>query len=211
VAKFIAYESGRSFLSVTPESIRGLEEAIRWAEVEVPHLIPQKMNDLVHRMALVNQMYARRLSFGPYDPNQRDSSQAWRLPVRRISQRYYLGWKVKQRDLGWWILFNDSREAYFIEYGISRVGYTWAIAGQPQQRLGPRRTPERRIRRPVRKLSLRRTMEYMLRTAAYHRIWCEIYAGPTGRGHRGVGFSQHVQSPAMGAFTGPTFGTSLPG
>jgi hypothetical protein len=212
VARFIAYESGRSFLSVTPDSFNGIEEAIRWAEVEVPHKLPIVMNDLVHRMALVNQMFARKMSFGPYDPNERDSKAAWRLPVRRISQRYYLGWKVKQRGQGWWILYNDSREAFFIEFGISRVGASWAIAGQRQERLGHRRTPERRIRRPVRKLSLRKTMAYMMQTNAYHRVWCEIYGGPNGKGHHERGFTQHVQSPAMGSFLGPGAGFGrLPG
>ena len=209
MARFIAYTSGRSFLSVTPESFDGLEEAIRWAEVEVPHQIPIMMDDLVHRMALVNQMYARKLSFGPYDPQEKQSNQAWKLPVRRISQRYYLGWKVKHRTVGWWTLYNDSREAYFIEYGISRVGFSWAIKGQRQERLGPRRTPERRIRRPIRKLSLRQTMAHMLQTNAYHRCWCEIYADPK-HPHRSRGFTQVVQSPGKGGFTGPALGRYLP-
>lgn len=210
MARFIAYTSGRSFLEVTPSTFDGLEEVIRWAEVEVPHLLPIKMDDLVHRMALVNQMFARKMSFGPHDPQEKSPNEAWRIPVRRISQRYYLGWKVRHRGMGWWTLYNDSREAYFIEYGISRVGASWAIAGQRQERLGHRRTPVRRIRRPIRKLSLRKTMAYMLQTNAYHRVWCEIYADPH-HPHRSRGFTQHVQSPGKGGFTGPLTGRTLPG
>jgi hypothetical protein len=191
MARFVAYESSKAFVSPTKETINGIEEAIRWAEVETPARLRFYMNELCFYMALVNQRFARKLSFGPEDPGQKDPALAWRLPVRRISGRYYMGWKVKQRGYANWILYNDTREAYYIEFGIN-----WRGAG-------------RRVRRPVRKLSLRQTLEFMMTTQAYHRVWAEIFSSPRHRS-RGQGFTQVVQSRGMGGFSGPMLGRRLP-
>lgn len=171
----------------TKETINGIEQVIRWAEAEVPIQLRENMLKLTQIMALVNQGYARKMAFGPEDPTGRNSALAWRLPVRRISGRYYLGWKVRPIR-GGWQLYNDSREAYFIEFGINWLG------------------EGRRVRRPVQRLSLNKTMEYMATTQAFHRIWGEIFKY---RG-KGFGFTQHVQSPPMGSFTGPLLGRRLP-
>jgi len=176
LAKFIKYQSSRAFFTPTKESLDGIEMAIRWAEKEVPALIPMYMHELVFHMALHNQGEARKLSFGPLDPRQESPGAAWKLPVRRISGAYYLGWKVRRVRRGVVQLYNDSREAYFIEFGIN-----WRGTGK-------------RVRRPVRKLSLRRTIDFMRTSQAYHRVWVDIYANPRSR-HRGRGFYQIVQSP----------------
>ena len=163
---------GIPLLEPTKETINGIETAIRWAESEVPHQFYIGMNQLTQLMAFVNQSFARKLSFGPEDPTQRSPQLAWKLPVRRITGAYYIGWKVRPVR-GGWQLYNDSREAYFIEFGIN-----WRGEG-------------RRVRRPVQRLSLKQTMEYMATTQAYHRIWSMIY---THHGHT-EGFYQQVQSP----------------
>lgn len=207
MARLVKYQSNRAFLEPTPETFEGIEQAIEWAETEVPRMLRKQMNELVFHMALLNQGIARKMSFGPLDPSgnaiefheltgrsfvagtsgpatpvphYKSSPAAWQIPVRRISQRYYLGWKVRSLGPAVWQLYNDSREAYFIEFGIH--------------------TSLRRVRRPIRKLSLRRTMEMMERTSAWHRIWVDIYANPRYR-HRGPGFTQHV-SGAGAAITG---------
>jgi hypothetical protein len=192
MARFIAYQSPQALFEPTIETIKALEEVIRWAEVEVPHNLHFYMNDLVMAMALTNQKIARKMSFGPYDSKGHDTSMAWKIPVRRITERYYLGWKIRQISEAVWQLYNDSREAYYIEFGINWLG------------------EGRRVRRPIRKLSLRRTMETMMRTTAYHRIWVDIYSNPRTRNRRGKGFTQIVQSPAMGTFGGPQLGRYLP-
>lgn len=207
MAKFVPYQSRKAFLEPTAETFDGIEEAIRWAEVEVPRELRFQMNRLVFHMAILNQGIARKMSFGPHEPSggpgvhhqylghrfigsssgevrreaqYKTTNTAWKIPVRRITQAYYLGWKVRSLGPAVWILYNDSREAYFIEFGIH--------------------TSLRRVRRPVRKLSLRKTMEIMLRTSAYHRIWVDIYANPKYH-HQGMGFHQHV-SGAGAAVTG---------
>lgn len=201
MALFRAYVPPRgagAILEITPQSIRGIESYIRWATVEAPHQVPLYMDQLVVNMALVNQSEARKMSYGPYDPQERDPGLAWRTPaqgIRRISQDYYLGWKVYKIGFGHYRLQNKSREAYFIEFGISEVGF------------GARHVPARRIRRPVRKLSLLKTMEFMKTTQAFHRIWVDMFRAR----HTHGGFTQIVQSPAMGSFEGPWLGRRLPG
>jgi hypothetical protein len=184
MARLVQYQhKGSQLIGVDKATIDGLEAAIRWAEVEVPKQARKEMNTLAHTMALINQMHARKMSFGPHDPYQRNPEQAWRMPaegIRRITERYYFGWKVKWSGPGWWTLYNDSREAYFIEFGIH--------------------TSNRRIRRPVRKLSQLKTLRTMMTTQAYHRVWSDIYMpGRRGRGRKIGGFTQTVQSPAMGS------------
>lgn len=187
-----AYRGKGGILEPTKETINGIEAAIRWAETEVPLQLRVGMMELCRMMAFVNQGYARKMSFGPEDPTGRNSELAWKIPVRRISSRYYLGWKVKPIRDGW-AVYNDSREAYYIEYGINWLG------------------EGRRVRRPVQRLSLKKTLEYMQSTQSYHRIWAEIFRY---RGHT-IGFSQQIQSPGVmrggpGIGFAPSVGRNLP-
>lgn len=185
MARLVKYDAPGAILKPTAETINGFEQLIRWAEVETPARLRTEMNKLTRMMAIINQGEARLLSFGPSDPFQTNSGAAWKLPVRRITGRYYLSWKVAKLGQARWMLYNDSREAYYIEFGISQVG--WG---------SNRHVPARRIRRPVRKLSLRRTLIMMQTTHAYHRVWANIYT-EGGRTVRGRGFSQIVQSPGV--------------
>jgi hypothetical protein len=191
VAKFVMFDIPKSmrltgrkgheaFITPTADSINALEEYIRWAEIEVPSQLPRQMDNLVKLMAILNQGVARGMSWGVSDPQEQNPSAAWKLPVRRISGRYYMGWKVRSVRMGVAELYNNSREAYFIEFGINWLG------------------ADRRVRRPVRKLSLHKTMKLMMTTHAYHRIWSSIFADPKRRFHRGIGFTQIVQSPGGG-------------
>lgn len=168
-----SYRGQQGLIEPTKETINGIEAAIRWATAEVPIQLREGMLKLTQVMAFVNQGYARKMAFGPEDPAGTRSDLAWKLPVRRITGRYYLGWKVRP-VAGGWQLYNDSREAFYIEFGINWLG------------------GNRRVRRPVQRLSLKKTMEYMQSTQAYHRIWSEIFRY---RGHT-IGFSQQVQSPS---------------
>lgn len=195
----------RGAFHITPETFNGIEEYIRWSQrVSNPIHFHRGMDLLVRFMAYANLGIAQKMSAGPYDPRQTHPVWAWRTPdqgIRRISERYYIGWKVRRLRQGSWMLYNDSREAFFIEFGISEVGW-----GEN------RHVPARRIRRPVRKLSQNRTLVAMMRTQAYHRVWAEIYYDPRrGRpiGRHG-GFSQTIQPPYRGRFTGPGLGRRLP-
>ena len=147
MAIFRAFTPGRGgIIELSPASINAIESYIEWCENEVPSQVASKMDVLVNMMALVNQSIARKMSFGPYDPTGMKTDLAWRTPdqgIRRITQNYYLGWKVRKLGFGDYLLYNSSREAYYIEFGISQVGFG-----------GTRSVPRRRIRRPVSKLSV---------------------------------------------------------
>src|SRR5687767_3334467 len=96
---------------------------------------------LVMLLAKTSQGYAQQMSRGPVDPREQRPSAAWRIPVRRITSRYYQGWKVRRIAPNIWEMYNDAREAYFIEYGIS--------------------PSPRRIRRPIRKLAYIKTVKFV--------------------------------------------------
>jgi hypothetical protein len=191
MARFVGFQPRgnlKGLTEITPRTISGVEAYVRWCEIEVPQRVPYAMDQLVHYMALINQSDARKMAYGPYDPSGKDTSLAWRTPsqgIRRISQAYYLGWRIKKRNFAHYIVYNDTREAYFIEYGISEVGFGGS---------GNRSVPSRRIRRPVRKLSVLKTMQFMATTQAYHRIWVDIFRSR----HTHAGFTQIIQSPAGG-------------
>jgi hypothetical protein len=202
---------GRGMVEISTETFNAIEEYIRWAEA-VPARMPRAMDILARFMSLTNLGIAQQMSYGPADPQNRNPAMAWKIPVRRISGRYFYGWQVRRIAQATWMLYNDSREAYFIEFGIHR---------QP----GSEAVSSRRIRRPIRKLSLRRTLAAMMRTQAYHRVWAEIYVDKKRKISRG--FTQTVQSPAgghsmfapfgagaastgSGSFSGPAPGSHLP-
>jgi len=163
----------RQVLRIGPELFSAIENQIRWAQ-GVPRKLPVAMDRLVRFMAYTNLGIAQKMSLGPHDPNQANPSYAWKIPVRRISGRYFFGWKVRRRGVGTWQLYNDSREAFFIEYGIHTSG--------------------RRVRRPIRKLSLIKTMKFMHKTEVYHRIWSSVYM-PDPSQRKGLGFTWRIQGP----------------
>lgn len=130
---------------------------------------------------------AKERSAGPIDPWRQWKRYAWKIPVRRISERYYRGWKVKRYGPAAWIVFNDSREGYFIEFGI-HVGAN-------------------RVRRPINKLSMIWTLRWLERSHLYQRVWDDIFmprrGGRLARAGQSYAGAQ-MQSPAqnMGGFVG---------
>lgn len=177
-------------LQMGPEVFDALENYIRVCEAS-KRKFPGAMDTLVRLMSYVHLGYAQKYSAGPVDPRQTNAAAAWRLPVRRITGRYFFGWKVRKVSLGMWQVYNDSREAFFIEFGIHRNPATGQVSG-------------RRIRRPVNKLSMQRTLRYMAQTAVADRIWASIYFPPQGL-RKGKGYLWTMQSPGVMAETFPGF------
>jgi hypothetical protein len=164
---------------ISPETFDEIDDWIRAAKAAGRSTV-YGMNALAMLMAYTNQAIAMKMSAGPVDPRMRNHAAAWKIPVRRITSRYYLGWKVKRLAPGLWMLFNDTREAYYIEYGIhptgslraTENGYTFVM----------------RVRRPIRKLSLRKTLAYVNESRAGERVW-EMSFAPfrTTYKYRGTG------------------------
>lgn len=148
------------------------------------------LNTLAMTMAYANMGIAQEMSRGPLDPrgvgvmeighrfvgdskgNVRrqpiTTQTAWKIPVRRITSRYYKGWKVKRLVPGTWMLYNDSREAYFIEFGIHPTGSLRATEKGHVFVM--------RVRRPVAKLSLRKTLALVDTSNVAGRVWEASFA-----------------------------------
>jgi hypothetical protein len=191
MARLPLYQS-RNGLTVDKQTINAIEEEIRWCQVEVPQLLAKNLDTLVRITALKGQMECRRMAAGVYDPTQSRPDMAWKIPVRRITERYFYGWKVRRRGIAVWEVYNDSREAYYIEYGISLSG--------------------RRVRRPILKLAVRRTLDYMRATQAAHRFFSSVVGDPQHRHRSGKGFVIYAQSPPMRlvGVTGPNLPADPP-
>jgi len=177
-------------LQMSGETFEAIENYIRWCQL-VPKKFPGAMNHLVRMMSLVHLGFAQQYSLGPRDPRQQTPANAWKLPVRRISGRYFFGWKVRRVSMGVWQVYNDSREAFFIEYGIHRNPATGQVSGK-------------RIRRPINKLSLQRTLRFLATTPVADRIWADIYFPPPGM-RSGKGYLWKMQSPFVNYQMFPNF------
>lgn len=74
---------------------------------------------LVRMMILVTKGYAQKKSGGPIAPRRRSNpALAARIPVQRITGRYFAGWTEKRVGWGHYVLYNDAVEAYLIETGL---------------------------------------------------------------------------------------------
>lgn len=183
---------------IAPETFDEIDDYIRACEITGRN-VQFGMDALVMLMAYTNEAFAQRLSAGILDPQARHGrgrvrqlqgrrfightsgpstpqpiygpDPAWKIPVRRITERYYKGWKVRRLAPGVWMLYNESREAWFIEFGIHPSGYKVSAKGGKYYMKG-----SRRVRRPIRKLSLKKTLALMDESRAGERVWEMIYA-----------------------------------
>jgi len=144
------------------------------------------MNVAAELLAKTSQGFVQQKMRGPYDPQQRRPSAAWRIPVRRITQRTYRGWRVRQIRPGMWELFNDERGAYVIETGMTPEGKT---VGN---------------RRPVLKMSAVATLRFVQRTRFAERIMADTFGSlRTNRGQF-RSFSARMRGSSLLGITGPT-------
>lgn len=174
---------------ISPDTFDAFDDWIRAAQATSRNA-QYGVNALVMLLARTNQAFAMQMSAGVIDPRMRNKAAAWKIPVRRITSRYYKGWKVQRLAPGVWMLYNDAREAWFIEFGIHPTGST--------------RSTERgtlynvRVRRPIRKLSLIRTLKFADQSRAGERIWEMIYSpfrpGRRATSRGGLLISDQVQS-----------------
>ena len=118
--------------------------------------LPQAMNILAQILARVDQNYSMRMSSGPRDPRAQSQKAAWKIPVRRITGAYFQHWFVRRLAPGVWVVYNPTREAYYIEYGIH--------------------TSHRRVRRPIRKMALIKTLKF----ADKHKVGGYVWEGVFG-------------------------------
>jgi len=149
----------------------------------------QGENILIHMLAKAHQGIAQRKSAGMVSPSG-EAGRPWGIPVRRITGAYYRGWKVRRLGHAMWMTYNDSREAYFIEFAIN-----------------PRATGA--VRRPILKMSAVATLRFVQRTRLIERF-TKSTIGAT-RNERGQyrSFMARMQGSSLLGVAGPQ-GT-LPG
>ena len=194
------YTEGQVF-RISEKTFNDIDDWIKAAEASGRN-IRYGMNVLTMLMARTDQAFSQEMSRGPYDPQMRNSGAAWKIPVRRITGRYYQGWKVRRLAPGVWIVYNDSREAYFIEYGINRRGGGGTdVSGRGGVTYSK---GSRRVRRPVRKLALMKTLRAMDRTHAAHRVW-EVVWAPFRPGRRATFPGEGIISDQVQAVSGIRF------
>jgi hypothetical protein len=114
--------------------------------------LPQRLEEgsdlFVQAMAVATKGGAQRRSRGPVAPRRRSvPALAYRIPVQRITGGYFAGWTHQRLGRRHWIVYNDSREAYFIETGMYM-----------------------RVRRPILKLSVLGMLRMVSTTKAAERM-----------------------------------------
>lgn len=144
------------------------------------------LDTLVRLCILVVKAEAQKRSMGPVAPRRRSNpALAYRIPVQRITGRYFAGWTVRRVRFGAWVIYNETRAAYVIEFGIGQ-----------------------RVRRPVLKLSVLAMLKFVQSTRTAERF-AEYVMGPR-RSPQGrfQSFEQRVGSLIVGMGAGPVVGRS---
>lgn len=170
-----------------PESLISLAAQLEAWALEIKNSgqrLPMSTNALAQILARVDQRFSQQMSAGPVDPRQQNPNAAWKIPVRRITSHYYHGWYVRRVAPGVWMVYNPTREAYYIEYGIH--------------------TSQRRVRRPIRKMALLKTLKFADSHQVGQFVWETVF-GPLRRSgartQRGFGsVRSSPQSPGVMRF-----------
>ena len=136
-------------VGIDRKTFRDLDNLIRDLEYN-QRAFKQGENLLVRMLAMTQKGIAQQKSRGMVDPSG-VAGRPWGIPVRRISQAYYKGWKERKIGHASWMTYNDSREAFFIEFAIN-----------------PRVTGA--VRRPILKMSAVATLRFVQRTKLIERF-----------------------------------------
>lgn len=139
---------------------------------------------LARGMILVIKGIAQEKSGGPDSKGRSNPALANRIPVQRITGRYYAGWTLKRLGLGSYMLYNDAVEAYLIETGLYQ-----------------------RVRRPILKLSLIGMLQFLENTRTEQRF-LEYVLAPR-RNSKGqytkMPFNQRLSgTTTLGGMAGPS-------
>lgn len=114
----------------------------------------QGIDMLAQTMVMTIKGFAQAKSAGPVAANKRSNpALAYRIPVQRITGRYFAGWTQRRVRSGHWIIYNDAVEAYLIEYGIYQ-----------------------RVRRPILKMSLIGMLRFVQTTRTGDRFFDWVLA-----------------------------------
>lgn len=140
-------------VQISPEFFTQIDDFIAQNDMMLANM-EWAIDKIIMGYAYVTVALAQKRSKGPLDPQQQNKAAAWLIPVRRITGNYYTGWKAERVMPKVWRVFNESREAYFVELGINHEG------------TGKESTGGRvRVRRPILKLSMLEAISFAQSTS----------------------------------------------
>lgn len=150
--------------------------------------VQQGIDLLARAMVLVIKGEAQKRSGGQVAARQRSNpALANRIPVQRITGRYFAGWMIRRLGNGHYLMYNDSVEAYLIETGMYQ-----------------------RVRRPILKMSMLQMLALLQTTRTGERFLDWVIAPRRNARGQFQSFSGRVSgTTSLGGLAGPT--GKLPG
>jgi hypothetical protein len=131
VPRFALQDNPRTSLRIDRKFFKQLEDLTLDNNASMQRA-REGMDLLVRYTILIVKAGAQARAQGPVAPHRRSRPElAYRIPVQRITGRYFAGWHLRRLGQGRWLLYNDTVESYLIEYGMYQ-----------------------RVRRPILKLSV---------------------------------------------------------
>lgn len=177
-----------STFQITRQTFTDIENFISDNEASADKVL-MGMDALARSMILVIKGLAQQKSAGPQSFGRSNPAFANRIPVQRISGRYYAGWTTRKVGNAHWMLYNDAVEAYLIETGLYQ-----------------------RTRRPILKLSIIGMLKFLENSRTEQRFLAWVLAprrAANGQ-YAAIPIQQRLQGTAtLGGLAGPS-GT-LPG
>jgi hypothetical protein len=172
--------------SISRKTFERLEDWIKDNEAS-SEKAKQGMDTLVRLCVLVVKAEAQKRTMGPVAPRGRSNpALAYRVPVQRITGRYFAGWTVRRTRFGAWMIYNDERAAYFVEFGIGQ-----------------------RVRRPILKMSVIAMLKFLQSTRTGERFAEYILAPRRSPQGRFRSFDERLGSLVRGMGAGPVVGRSV--
>lgn len=164
---------GQTTFAISRRTFEQLEDWMQDNQASI-----QKANEgmrvLTRLCILVVKAEVQKRSFGPVAPGQRSvPSLAFKIPVQRITGRYFAGWTVRPTRGGWKI-YNDEIEAYLIETGMYQ-----------------------RTRRPILKMSVLDMVSFIQGTRTEQRFLEYVFAPRRSANGRFRSFENRTRSLAL--------------
>jgi hypothetical protein len=172
---------GMGMFTISRKTFQNIEEFIADNERSIEKA--QIGIDLLTRLiALSVKGFAQGRAAGPVAPRHRSvPAMANRIPVQRISGAYFAGWKHRKLGMAHWLVYNEAREAYLIEYGVFQ-----------------------RVRRPVLKMSMIDTLRFLQTTRTGERFLEGVLAPRRNAKGQFQSFNTRIQGTAtLGGLAGP--------
>lgn len=169
--------------AISRRTFENLEQWIRDNEASAQKAA-QGIDTLVRLCILVVKAEAQKRTMGPVAPQRRSNpALAYRIPVQRITGRYFAGWTVRRVRFGAWMIYNDERAAYVVEFGIGQ-----------------------RVRRPVLKLSVIGMLRFVQTTRMADRFAEYVMAPRRTPQGRFRSFESRIGPLITGMGAGPVVG-----